>query len=289
MVRAWTLVCASAAIAVLACSAAGAAAEHITPLAPKAISAGEGSVTATLDFREGSDEFGDPTFADLELLIARSGTIAYRQPVTSRGCEECELEVFAHAPAPLSVQNLEGNAQPVVVLRLYTGGEHCCTIVQLFSFDPAILAYRPIEHDFGDAGALVTDVDGDGTLELRSADDRFAYAFTSFAYSGLPVQIWRLTDGALHDVTSEFPLALAADAARQLRAFRANRHRGLGLGFLAAWAADEDLLGRAHTVSATLAREARAQRLRSADRLSPSGAAFVRKLRRFLQGTGYAG
>jgi hypothetical protein len=60
------------------------------------------------------------------------------------------------------------------------------------------------------------------------------------------------------------------------------------LGFIAAWAADEYLLGQRALVSSTLAAEARRHRLNSADGLSPSGRAFIAKLKRFLKKTGYA-
>jgi hypothetical protein len=189
--------------------------------------------------------------------------------------------------SPLAVEDLEGNGQPSIVLELSTGGAHCCSIVQIFSLDPGTMTYRSVERDFGDPGALVTDLAGDGRLEFQSADDRFAYEFTPYAYSGLPLQIWSFIEGRFIDVTKQFPAAIAADASRQLKGFLANRRQGYGLGLIAAWAADQELLGHDGQVRATLAHEARNGRLRSRGHYGPSGHAFVAELLRFLAHTGY--
>lgn len=255
--------------------------------AQETVNASAGAVTATLTYQQGTDSFGNPTFAGLQLRIARAGTVLYERPVRARTCGTlCAPETFAGGP--LQVADLDGDGEPEVVLRLNTQGAHCCSIVQVLSFDASRSAYAVHEHDFGDPGAVLTDVAGDGRLELESADDRFAYEFASFAYSGLPLQIWRFRQGSFIDVTRSFRKPLAADAKRQFKRFVANRRRGLGLGFIAAWAADEELLEHRALVSRTLAREARLHRLRSADRLSPGGRRFIKKLRRFLHKTGYA-
>jgi hypothetical protein len=253
----------------------------------RSTAAREGIVSAALVYEQSSAGTGGLTLSNFVLEISRAGRPFYERPVASRLCHSsCLLETADGGP--LLVKDLEGNHQPDVALELNSGGAHCCSIVQIFAFDPGVKTYRPIEHNFRDAGALLTDVSGDGRLEFESADDRFAYEFASFAYSGLPLQIWRFHDRRLRDATREFPKALAADASRQLSRFRANRRKALGLGFIAAWAADEYLLGHRALVSGTLAAEARRHRLNSADGLSPGGRAFIAKLKRFLKKTGYA-
>ena len=276
------------AAALVACAAlwAGAPARALAG----SVQAGQGVVSTVLSYQQGADSFGNATYSALQLRIARAGTTVYAQPVESRYCPgACIPEGLAGppAPAPLEVVDLEGTGEPTVVLHLYTGGEHCCQVLQIFSYDAATGSYQLAERDFGDAADLVADVAGDRRLEIESADDRFAYQFTSYAFSGLPLQIWRFQGGRLVDATRSFPAALAADAARQSAAFLANRRKGLGLGFIAAWTADETLLGRRSAAERRLRTEARLHRLRSADRLSPTGAAFIRRLNRFLQRSGY--
>jgi hypothetical protein len=261
-----------------------------TPVAHGAsVQAGEGVVSAVLSYQQGADSFGNATFSGLELRVARAGTSVYAKPVNSPYCPTgCALEGFAPGESgPLQVADLEASGEPAIVLHLYTGGEHCCEILQVFTYDAGTGSYALVERDFGDAADRIADVAGDRRLEIESADDRFAYEFTSFAFSGLPLQIWRLQGGRFVDATRAFPRALAADAARQWAAFLANRRQGLGLGFIAAWTADELLLGRRAAAERRLRGEAQRRRLRSGDRLSPSGTAFIRKLNRFLQRNGY--
>ena len=283
-------------LAPLACAAvlafgAGWAASALgaEPAVSRSQTASEDGVSAVLSYKEG---LGGPLpYFDLSFAISRSGTSFYDQPVSSRycsaGCIPEELSGESGKPSSVAIADLEGNGQPNVVLELNTSGAHCCTIVQVFSFDPGVMAYRSVERDFGDPGALIADVAGDGHLELESADDRFAYAFSSYVYSGLPLQIWRFEEGRFVDATKEFPAAVAANAAGYLEGFRANRRHGHGLGAIAAWAADEELLGHGALVTRTLNREARLHNLRSAEGFGPSGRAFVAKLERFLKKTGY--
>jgi hypothetical protein len=266
-----------------AASGAEPASKHVV------VSAREGTVGAQLGYQEGIG--GNLPYFDLRLQITRAGESFYEQPVSSRHCGGgCVPEPIGAGPtksSPLAVGDLEANGQPAIVLELSTGGAHCCSIVQIFSFDPGTMTYRSVERDFGDPGALVTDLAGDGRLELESADDRFAYEFTAYAYSGLPLQVWSFREGRFADVTRQFPTAIAADAARQFKGFLANRRQGYGLGLIAAWAADQELLGHDGQVRATLAREARNGRLRSRGHYGPSGHAFVAGLLRFLTRTGY--
>ncbi len=252
----------------------------------RTLSAAEGVVAASLTYEEGASDAGGQGLSNLHLTISRGGQPLYSAAVTSPYCRgACGLETFA--TKPLVVADLEANGEQEVVLELNSGGAHCCTIVQVFEFDPGVAAYRLVERDFGDPGAVLTDIDGDGRLEFESADDRFAYEFSSFAFSGLPVQVWRFLEGGFLDATRSFPRLLSSDAKRWFATFLAKRHLGYGLGAIAAWAADEDLLGREATVARTLAREAQHRRLRSADHLSPGGRGFIRKLQRFLRSTGY--
>jgi hypothetical protein len=58
----------------------------------------------------------------------------------------------------------------------------------VFAFDGA--GYWQVEHNFADPGVGLTDVDRDGTTEFLASDARFAYRFTSFACSVLPVRVW---------------------------------------------------------------------------------------------------
>ena len=58
-----------------------------------------------------------------------------------------------------------------------------------------------------------------GRFEFLTADDSFAYEFTDFAASGLPIQILTFSDRRFLNVTRQYPKLIAKDAARWMKAF----------------------------------------------------------------------
>ena len=252
----------------------------------KTVSASCGGTSATLTYESSSASQGEP-YSKLHLTIARRGRSVFDRAVDGLLCgTSCWPAVGISGNPVVRVADLEPGGSPDVILNLYSGGAHCCSTTQVYRYDPGTRRYAIVQHDFADPGSPLRTLGG-GYVFL-SADDRFAYSFTSFAFSGLPLAIWRLASGRFVDVTARFPVQLAADAARQYRAYLANRRQGLGLGFIAAWAADEDLLGHSALVARTLAAQRRAGDLRSSDGFAKQGDAFIAQLQRFLVTTGYA-
>ncbi|HWE09898.1 MAG TPA: hypothetical protein VG325_11115 [Solirubrobacteraceae bacterium] len=222
----------------------------------------------------------------MRLRIVRNGRTVYNERVQSRFCPGgCVTTNVSPRRSPLLNADLQRRGELDVVLGLYTGGAHCCFVDQVFSYDSAKGTYVRTEHDFLDAGAKVTQLDG--RYVFQSADARLAEdALTDFADSGFPIQIWRYANRKFTDVTRSYPALVQPDAARWLHAF--NRHISNGVGLIAAWAADEDLLGNSQLVSTTLASEARRHRLRSALGLPHnSETAFVADLEKLLRRLGY--
>ena len=250
------------------------------------VTASEGGTSATLTYRENRGSALGPLYSKLHLTITRAGRPAFDATVSTPFCgTSCWPDVWP-GHRFLSVADLGAAGSPDVILDLYSGGAHCCSIVQVYRFEASRGAYSILQRDFGDPGASLVDVGG--SRVFLSADDRFAYAFTSFAFSGLPLAIWRLGSHGWVDVTRQFPARIATDAARQYGAYVANRRQGFGLGFIAAWAADEDLLGRAPLVARTLVAAKDDGYLRSADGLAAAGT-FIASLQRDLAKWGYAG
>jgi hypothetical protein len=122
-----------------------------------------------------------------------------------------------------------------------------------------------------------------GRDEFITADDSFAYAFTDYADSGLPIKIVAFAGGRFTDVTRQHPKLIAADAARYLKAFK--HDLGNGDGLIAAWAADEDNLGHTSLVASTLAKYLKAGELRSGN--YPSAQKFIKALGKLLKKDGY--
>jgi hypothetical protein len=248
--------------------------------------ASSGDVTATFTFHgRFPRNYGE------RLTISRAGKVVYDQPVVAQLCgRRCSPGSAVGNSPSIHVLDLEHNGQPDVVLDLYSDGAHCCTIEQIFSFDPGTMTYLRAEHDFGDPGDRIVDLTHDGRFEFLTADDSFAYEFTDFAASGLPIQILTFSGRRFHDVTRSYPKLIEMDAAIWMKAFKGSsvRHYEDTVGVVAAWAADEDLLGHSKLVSRFLARQLKAGHLKSAlSPVEPGGKRFVTKLQRFLRRHGY--
>jgi hypothetical protein len=234
-----------------------------------------------------------PNFAGLHLSIAQGSTVFYDQPVVSSACGKyCAPGSPSGKESSVHVLDLEHNGQPDVLLDLYSGGAHCCWIEQVFSFDPGTMTYAMTQHNFGDPGEEIVDLAHNGRFEFLTADDSFAYEFTDFAASGLPIQILTFSGGHFFNVTRQYPKLVARDAARWMKAFNgiSKQHYSDSVGVVAAWAADEELLRRVQSVNRFLSRQLALGHLNSAlAPEEPGGAKFVAKLRRFLRTHGYLG
>jgi hypothetical protein len=247
-----------------------------------------GDVTATFTFT-GSY----PNFSGLDLSIAQGSAVFYDQRVVSSVCGKfCAPGSPSAKESSVHVLDLEHNGQPDVVLDLYSGGAHCCWIEQVFSFDPGTMTYVMTQRNFGDPGEEIVDLGHNGRYEFLTGDDTFAYEFTDFAASGLPIQILTFSGRHFVNVTRHYRKLIDRDAARWMKAFNgmAKQHYPDSVGLVAAWAADEELLGHDKLVRRFLAQQAKLGHLNSAlSPQEPSGARFVTKLLRFLRTHGYVG
>lgn len=145
---------------------------------------------------------------------------------------------------PLIVRDMDGDDEPEVIVRLYSGGAHCCerSAIAALSSDGA---YRLSIRDWADASWRLEDLDGDGIVELVSWDARWAYWGSSYAESPSPLQIWSFRAGALVDTSAEHPVDVLADMAEQWRIYRLRAADGLsGRGNLAAYVAGAYITGR---------------------------------------------
>jgi hypothetical protein len=242
-------------------------------------SAQSGVVSATFSY-QGSV---GPTISNEMLAIDRSGQPVYSAAVTSSVCSTV-LPCDPASSQSVHVLNLDGTGEPDVVLDLFSGGASCCTVEQVFSYDPATMTYVKAERNLGQAGAKLEDLSHNGRFEFLSADSSFACAFTDCADSGAPIEILAFGQGKFTKVTTRYRKLIANDAARWLKLYR--HHLSNGLGLIAPWAADEDLLGHSARVKSYLVGQLKANHLKGLP-FSPGGQKFITALDRFLRRHGY--
>jgi hypothetical protein len=243
--------------------------------------ASAGGVTATATYRE-TPKAVFP-YTPLHLAIVRDGKLLRDGLVETVACgTTCE----PGETNPVRVVDVESDGLPDVMLDLYSGGAHCCSVLVLFRYDAKTGHLTQIEHNFGDPGYRLERLGGEPQYELVSADDRFAYEYAPYVYSGLPLQIWQIRGGRFRDITRGYPKLIAADAASWWKDWQESLKQGDGEGELAAWAADEYELGDAAKVTATLTSANAHHELRS-DGFGPSGSAYIRSLHKYLTKTGY--
>ena len=236
-------------------------------------SASSGRVAATLTYRE--QDFG---YRDFRLKIRRVGrTLFDATPGRPVG--------QGWRPVELRVRDLDGDREPEVLADFYSGGAHCCTYSAIYRYVRG--RYVHATMSWGNPGYRLTGLDRDPRPEFVTADDRFNYAFTAYAFSRAPIRVLSYYRGRLRDVTRRFPGAIAGDAAAQLRVYRTPQARSDARGVLAAYVADEALLGHPDRGWSAIDRALRRGELAPRGTGYPVGKAYVARLRAFLRKAGY--
>ena len=267
--------------------ATGTAVAAICALAPavaqaKTETASARGVKATFSYKAAS--LGD---TNMKLTISRQGKIVYSHAVSDSNCPS-PCSVGNPSGKSVHVRDLSHNGREEVLLDLFTGGAHCCSILEIFSYSAAQKTYTKYSYDFGDPGYSLTDLKHNGRLEFVTADDNFAYAWASYAASGLPIQVLSFSGGRLHNITRSYPTLIAKDANVWLSAYKSVLKTNTDAnGEIAAWAADEELLGHGNLVAQTLHTELKAGHLNSHDSVYPSGKKFITALMKLLKKLGY--
>jgi hypothetical protein len=253
-----------------------------------------GSVTATLSGTTVAGIGGQPGLKDAELSVSRADGGHFSESVSPPATATLVFPVSI-APVPtdatttpqtgypgaVCLARFPGEALPTVLLGLFTGGAHCCFVTRAIALSSSGLA-PAVDEALGNPHASLSP-DGEHAV-LVTADNAFAYAFSSYAASGLPVKVLQFRGGMFIDVTRQHPDLVAHDAARWWTAFNSNP--GNGLGVLAPWVADECSIGQSVNAWKTV------DQLQAQGRLSgPSawlqGAAYVQALKAFLPQHGY--
>lgn len=249
---------------------------------PETLKAGRDQVKATATFTERNFQF-----TKVRLKVVRgAGKTVVDSPVEKLSCRDCGT----FRPTGLEVRDLDGG-EPEVILEMYSGGAHCCSVTLILRYDPAAKTYRGRLEYWGNYGYRLADLDRDGLPEFSAADERFVYTYTAYAFSAAPIQIWRYRQGKLVDVTRDFPALIGKDAASLLKVYeKARKEKDVPVrGFAAAYVADLYLLGQDDEAKQFLQLALKRGDLNRGEAYpGPStGARFVQQLTKDLRTWGY--
>lgn len=250
---------------------------------PRLEVARSGPVQATLTYDYATGAYGIPSYRRTHLTVVRSGRTLVNRRLTigdhcRRFCAAWPANFWRHRHS-VALRNVDGDRAREILVDLYTGGAHCCFYTYVYDYRPHGRFYRRSTAHWGDPGYRLQDLDGDRRPEFVTGDDRFAYAFASYASSRFPLRILRFQGGRLRAATGDYPRAIRREARGFYSEFRHSSSFDAARGAVAAYAADKARVGEADL--------AFAQINRARSRLGPSPGKFVGDLRRFLRRLGY--
>src|SRR4051812_4467786 len=181
---------------------AAAASIAVAALAPVSVTATGGPVAATLTATGASSGTSITGATGIHVRIVHSGAVPFDGPL--RACRfGCEPNDPTGARfAQISVADLEGDGDPEVLVDRSDGFTPCCTLeTAILRRNPATGAYGELDRHWGES-YRVADLDGDRRPELLTADLRFYERFAPrVAGFQLPVKILQLRGPVLVDVT----------------------------------------------------------------------------------------
>jgi hypothetical protein len=230
---------------------------------------------------------------NLRLTISRNSVpIVSNAPVTppcSKGCDTEPGVDHAGQSRSIAVLDLDHNAEPEVIVNVWSGGfPHCCLWAYVYRYVANESRYELAMHNFAAFGYRLHDPNHDGFVDFVASDYHFAYVFTDFASSRFPIQIWAYREGRFSDETRLFRKLIKRDARDHMHEYKRDRGRGDVRGLLAAYVADRCLLDRCRAGLRFVKRELRRHDVRKYEYPGwPRGRGYLRTLRRFLRRNGY--
>ena len=149
---------------------------------------------------------GDRRFTlDLSIVEWADGapkTLAMTGNGTGLASARTALDIQYNAPDVTVALALFSHGTPTFLIGSYTMGAHCCTAVMALT--PRDRAIAPVDLGTWDGSFFrVHDIDGDGTDEIDTYDQRFLYAFDSYASSLAAAKILKVSQGKVDDVTEQ--------------------------------------------------------------------------------------
>jgi hypothetical protein len=219
---------------------------------------------------------------DATLMIRHGAVTLFNQTIPDVVCNDgCVIA----GKDDLGVMDLDGDGEPEVFVAAGTGGADCCSQMGIYDAQPSG-GYGQTVLDSGGGNFGLHDEDDDGVIEISAEDLRFEGEFTDAADSFLPPVIYHFlhqdSKPVVADVTREFPDDVRFNAKAAKFDFR-KFHRGQdgAEGYVAAYVADQYLLGRGSAGLRELDRQGRRGVLGDRRDVRAFRRDLLRKLHRF--------
>ena len=115
------------------------------------------------------------------LVASRSGTVLL-----------CDTLLYN---ARMDTADLDADGTTEILVEDFSGGAHCCYTLRIFGTEEgAVVVSNPL--DLGHSEYALSDAEG-GVKNIICRDPAFAYVFTSFAASRMPLVVYRYRHGRL--------------------------------------------------------------------------------------------
>ncbi|MEM7799937.1 MAG: hypothetical protein AAF633_12155 [Chloroflexota bacterium] len=93
---------------------------------------------------------------------------------------------------PMSGTDISGNGLIDLIVEGYSGGAHCCHSLDIFELGATANHTLALQSD--NCGATLEDIDGNGTFEVVTCDDSFAYRYCAYVASPPVTTFYRYLD-----------------------------------------------------------------------------------------------
>lgn len=165
----------------------------------------------------------DPSRLAVELMLDEQSNVILQ--ITRGALETQELRLSTLPPEQplqaisatvLTVEDLDADLDPEIILVVTTPGTNCCTSTVAVTFDHGSQQYQSsdrITRKWSLAPRMI-DVGQDGTVEFLTRDEEYHHEVAgATATSALsPIQIFHYVEGHFVDVTREYPDLVGQDA-----------------------------------------------------------------------------
>ncbi len=189
------------------------------------VSGVQGQYGSNFDTTFGSVKFStvfDTANFETRFTVSNNGKTVYKETLTDN-----VYEILHEA--------FEPKGKKYFLIHLFSGGAHCCSSLLIAEMRGE--KYVVLDTGFyGNSGFTVEDMNKDGTKEIVSGNDMFAYAFTNYSETRFPLRVQKFEGGKLTEITGNFK----SDILYELGFFEEDLNEFIKEGFACPEKDDED-------------------------------------------------